>query len=124
MWRPDNGCITLPIEKILNYQDLKTTLNQWFEVKEFEEFYKSWYHSNNTHFNFYFDCLDIINCLDTNFSKDLRGVTDIWTQAVVYYYIWLKFNIEVPHNDYSNWFTNTSDIVTMLKEQGVDIDSI
>ena len=30
-------------------------------------------------------------------------------------------DFEVPHNDYSNWFTNTDDIVTMLTNHGVTV---
>jgi hypothetical protein len=56
------------------------------------------------------------NCQEIKIDK-----CDLWTQAVVYYYLWLEYNFEVPHNNYSNWFTNTTDIVTMLKDHGVTI---
>ena len=32
-----------------------------------------------------------------------------------------EFGIEVPHNDYADWFTNTNDIVIMLDKHGVKI---
>ena len=54
-------------------------------------------------------------------SAELTTITDIWTQSVVYYYIWLEFGVEVPHNDYSDWFTNTDDIVKMLNKLGVTV---
>jgi hypothetical protein len=47
-------------------------------------------------------------------SKDLTDITDIWTQAVVYYYIWLKYNIEIPHNDFADFFTNTDQIQNII----------
>jgi hypothetical protein len=49
------------------------------------------------------------------------NTTDLWTQAILYYYIWIEYNFEVPHNNYSDWFTNTKDIVTMLDKHGVTI---
>jgi hypothetical protein len=118
-WRPSDGCVTLPIEKILNYDSLHSALNHWFEVSDFEDFYKKWNDANSEHFSFYFDCLEIMDCVESRKSKDLAGINDLFTQAVVYYYIWIKYNFEVPHNTYSNWFTNTTDIVNMLQEYGV-----
>jgi hypothetical protein len=120
-WRPANTCVTLPVDKILNYRVLHNTLNQWFNVVEFEDFYTDWYVNNEKHFNFYFDCLDIINCVESKQSMDLTGVDELFDQAVVYYYIWLKYNFEVPHNDCSNWFTTTDDIVKMLTKHGVAV---
>ena len=122
-WRPADGCVTLPIEKILNYKSLHSALNHWFDVGEFEDFHKKWNNANNEHFSFYFDCLDIMDCVESRKSRDLTGINDFFSQAVVYYYIWIKYNFEVPHNDYSNWFTNTTDIVKMLADHGVIIDS-
>jgi hypothetical protein len=67
------------------------------------------------------DAKSVLNYVKMQWSSDLTHVTDIWTQAVVYYYIWLEFGIEVPHNDYADWFTNTNDIVIMLDKHGVKI---
>ena len=62
---------------------------------------------------------DIIKNIKSNKDVDLTMITDVWTQAVVYYYIWLEFHVEVPHNDYSNWFTNTEEVAIMLNNHGV-----
>jgi hypothetical protein len=58
-----------------------------------------------------------------NVSFDLEHIIDVWNQAVIYYYIWLEFGIEVPHNNYSNWFANTQEIVIMLNKHGVLVDT-
>ena len=65
--------------------------------------------------------MKVLSCVITKQSDDLTHITDIWSQAVIYYYIWLKYNVEVPHNDYANWFTNTKEIVTMLRDNGVEV---
>lgn len=122
-WRSDQrNSLNLPVEHILNYKTLHKSLSQIFPVKDFTNFYSSWFQQNQEHFNFYFTALDVIDNL--HHDKDISDVTDLFTQAVVYYYIWLRFGFEVPHNDYSNWFTTTKDIVTMLRNHGVDIDSL
>ena len=120
-WRPATGYATLPLKEILNYNSFYTILNQWFNVNKFEDFYKQWHNTNKEQFAFYFDCLHIINCVENKQSLDLSNIDDLFVQAVVYYYIWIKYNFEVPHNDYSNWFTNTDDIVTMLTNHGVTV---
>jgi hypothetical protein len=118
-WRPVTDCVSLPIEQILNYKSLHTTLNQWFDVTGFEDFYKKWYSVNEEHFNFYFDCKKIIGQIESRQLVDLSNINDLFSQAVINYYIWLKYNFEVPHNTYANWFTNTNDIFKMLDTHGV-----
>jgi hypothetical protein len=122
-WRPVAGCVSLPVEQILNYTSLHITLNQWFNVVEFEDFYKKWYSVNKEHFDFHFACKKIIDQIEFNQLVDLSNINDLFDQAVINYYIWLKYNFEVPHNDYAEWFTNTKDITIMLKKYGVSIDS-
>ena len=68
---------------------------------------------------FYYNTIDIWNAIKNKTSYSLNNVTDLYTQAVIYYFIWLEFNVEVPHNDFSDWFTNTDEIVIMLNKLGV-----
>lgn len=65
--------------------------------------------------------LEIINSL--NIEQDLTHIQQLYSQAVLNFYIQLKFNFVIPTNDYNNWFTNTNEIVTMLQDHGVDIDT-
>ena len=118
-WRANQSTLNIPIESFLTYGTLHESLSTCFELSNFEQFYNSWYKVNCGHFESYLDAQDIIKNLNNN--KDISGVSDYYTQSVVYYFIWLMYQFEVPHNDY-NWFTNTSDIATMLRDHGVDID--
>jgi hypothetical protein len=120
-WRADSDSdLNLPITHLLDYNLLHNSLNSLIEVDDFDEFYRQWYDANQEHFDFYLKANEIISQLDNN--MDISDVSDLYTQAVVYYYIWLKFKFEIPHNDYAKWFTNTKEIVTMLKDHGVNID--
>jgi hypothetical protein len=57
----------------------------------------------------------IVNQINNNESFDLSSIKDLWTQAVVYYFLWLEFEKEVPHNDYNDFFKDTDQIKQWLK---------
>ena len=66
--------------------------------------------------------LEILNIIkNLNFDQDLTHIDQLYHQAVLNFYIQLKFNFVVPSNDYANWFTNTKEIVTMLSNNGVEV---
>jgi hypothetical protein len=82
------------------------------EIDDFELFWQQWKCANQQYFDPVLTAQKILN-------EDFELVTDIWTQAVVYYQIWCRYGIEVPHNEYSNWFTSRDDIVKLLHDHGV-----
>jgi hypothetical protein len=65
------------------------------------------------------EILNIVNNLKLN--QNLSHIDHLYQQAVVNFYVQLKYNFEVPENNYSNWFTNTTDIVTMLENHKIII---
>jgi hypothetical protein len=68
--------------------------------------------------------LEILNIVkNLNIDRDLTHINQLYHQAVLNFYVQLEFNFVIPANDYANWFTNTKEIVTMLKDHGVYIDT-
>jgi hypothetical protein len=123
-WRP---CLDYVNDKIIyldnlieSYQSCFTAIDDVVELFNFEDIWKQWRMSNATYIDPVVTAKKIVSCVIAKSSVDLSHINDTWTQAVVYYYIWLEFKFEVPHNDYSNWFTNTTDIVKMLDKHGVN----
>lgn len=113
-WKPDQISTALMIEDLLDYQTLRQVLG--INLNDFSEVHRNWWEKNSQYYQPVLTAKKIL-------SGTFVPVTDIWTQAVVYYQIWCKYGIEVPHSDYSNWFKNYQDIVTMLSKHGVKIDS-
>jgi hypothetical protein len=105
-WKPDSTSSALMIEDLLDYNTLRRQLD--VELNDFESFYQSWWDINKQYF------LPVLTA-----QKILQGqfepVEDIWTQAVVYYQIWCKYGIEVPHNDFANFFSSTEEIIKLIK---------
>ena len=119
-WRQDTTFF-IDVFDVFDSTQLTTKLNcAGIEIEDFESIHLNFLTHNEKYIKPLLQAHDILKNLNQNVDLE---ITDIWTQAIVYYYIWLKYEIEVPHNDYSNWFTSTKDIVTMLAKHGVDIDS-
>ena len=123
-WRPNSIDFGLKIDNMIEYTDLLSTLESYgIELDSFSDIWEQWQAANQKYIAPMQDAKTIINCVKNNVSFDLGYITDGWNQAVIYYYIWLEFGVEVPHNDYSNWFTTTQEIVTMLNKHGVLVDT-
>jgi hypothetical protein len=121
-WRPTTNS-KIYVNDLFKYKQIKDVLNSFVTVEPFEELWYKWREANTVYIDSVETAETIIKQVRLRELCDLTHINDIWTQAIVYYYIWLEFEFEVPHNDYSDWFTNTKDIVKMLIDHGVNIDS-
>jgi hypothetical protein len=120
-WRIDSSYKYLKIDDMLCYDNFCEQLQSLgINTSDFKALWDNWKISNQK----YIDPVEIgqkvIKDIKNKNYSDLSHITDIWTQAVVYYYIWLEYNFEVPHNDYGQWFTSTEQIVIMLNKHGVN----
>ena len=97
-----------------DYDDCHTLLNATVEIEDFYPLWKEWRLANAKYIDPVITANAVLSCVLTKESEDLTHITDIWTQGVIYYYIWLKFNIEVPHNDFADFFTNTDQIKELV----------
>lgn len=119
-WRPDPNCRNLQIDKFLSYPDIRNFLDSCgIVLEDFLSFWQNYKQLNKIYFDPGIVAKEILQDVK---NKNWRNITvdDVWTQAMVYYYIWLEYNFEVPHNDYSEWFTNTKEISIMLDKHGVN----
>ena len=112
-WKPNYNTYNIFIDDLLNYQNFYNKLSN-FGIADFNTLWQQWFFANSKYIEPIILAKKIISAVHTRENIDLTGYQDLWTQAVVYYFIWLEFEFEVPHNDYANWFTNTNDIVIML----------
>lgn len=93
-----------------DYDDCHTYLNAIVPVKDFYDVWKEWRRTNAKYIDPVMTADKVLSLVLAKKSEDLSHITDLWTQAVIYYYIWLKYNIEVPHNDFADFFSNTDQI--------------
>jgi hypothetical protein len=120
-WRVNNNHHHLDISSMLSYNQFKSCLlASGIETDDFQQLWTKWNHANHAYLDPVAVAQQVINDVKNDVKSDISHLEDIWTQSVIYYYIWLEFNFEVPHNDYSNWFTNTKEIVIMLNKHGVN----
>jgi hypothetical protein len=120
MWKPvDHNDIDISV--LLDYEQCYQALNAIVEIDSFYPLWVQWKQTNAKYIEPVTLANNIFSSINNNEYCDLTHVTDAWTQSVIYYYIWLLYKFEIPHNDYAEWFTNTKEIVTMLKDHGVNL---
>lgn len=115
-WREDADCTNLQVSEILDHDVLRANLEELVELDDFRSLYDQWDHANQSYIAPVKRAAEVLERINDDWP--LVGF-DLWSQAVVNYYIWLKYQFEVPANDYADWFTNTQDIATMLKKHGI-----
>lgn len=114
-WRNEDGINCFPIDCLLDYNNFKNTIEGvGLELLEFKDVWNEWYNHNKSYFVPVVKAHQVITHIESNENIDLTNITDLWTQAVIYYFIWLKFEKEVPHNDFQNFFYDTNQIRAWL----------
>ena len=98
-----------------DYDEFFNVLNSVVKINHFPDLWIEWRRSNAKYIDPVKIANQVLSEVATNQSADLSYIKDIWTQAVVYYYIWLQFGVEVPHNDFANFFTNTDQIQELVQ---------
>lgn len=116
-WRNNDTATNIDIEKLLKYKDFYSAVaGSGITLSSFRNEWNNWLAHNFIYFLPILTAQDIIKQIKKNNSHDLTMITDVWVQAVVYYYIWLEFGKEVPHNDFENFFTNVNEITQWLNQ--------
>ena len=116
-WHAEPVIDCIFVNEMLNYNRLKYTIERTgIELSEFKGLWKEWYANNEQYFIPVTIAEQVLKKIEDQKSFDLTHITDIWTQAIIYYFIWTKFDKEVPHNDFENFFTNTDQITQWLNQ--------
>jgi len=105
---------SLYVDNMLSYETLFSNLNSVVKMKPFDKIWADWRDANSKYIDPIIIGQSVINLVKQKQSQDLTYITDVWTQAVVYYYIYITFGIEVPHNDFANFFSTTNQIIEMV----------
>ena len=98
-WRSNKMYNTLWVNDVIDYKKFVNSLSQLGVITEdFASVHNQWRRSNQP----YIDPVIIAEEFVNNASDTV--ITDVWTQSIVYYQIWCKYGVEVPHNDFANFF--------------------
>ena len=123
LWNPDEDCINIDIADIINYNTFKSKLESaGVELEDFSVTHREWYAANEPYIKPALQAQEVIEYIERGENFDLTHITDLWTQAIINYYIWLKYNVEVKHHTLVTFFRNTNEIRQFLISEGVDFD--
>jgi len=98
-----------------DYDEFFNIVNSVVKIDHCSDIWINWRKANTKYFDPVIIANSVLSDIVTGQSTDLSYIKDTWTQAVVYYYIWLQYGIEVPHNDFAEFFTNTSQIKKLIQ---------
>lgn len=109
-WRPSSFSVNLLIEDLWSYDLLIRKLESTgITLEDFSQIHTEWRTANQLYFD---PILTAERFLDGQVD---RPVLDIWTQAVIYYQIWCRYGIEVPHNDFADFFESPRHMQSWLE---------
>jgi hypothetical protein len=116
-WQPQDEINCILVDSLIDYYELKTCIECAGPIlSEFNILWDEWYLNNEKYFAPITQAQEIIKKIKNYEDLDLTNVTDIWTQAVIYYFIWLEFGKEVPHNDFENFFADVDQLRTWIHQ--------
>lgn len=114
-WKPSLEDANLLINDMFEYNQLVSKINNaGIPLTDCKSLWDQWFQNNEKYIKPVIDAQSIINNLKNNLNLDLSSITDVWNQAVLYYFLWITFEKEVPHNDYANFFKDTDTIQEWL----------
>lgn len=114
-WAPSTATDNLMIDQLFDYQTFRQQLQSiGIPVEDFYDTWQQWYLANRTYIEPVIQAQNVIKSLKHSQSIKLDYFDNTWAQAVLYYFLFLEFNREVPHNDYEDFFANTDQIKEWL----------
>lgn len=114
-WRPTQNYFNLSLKDLSDYTTLIKQIKSFdITLSNFSDTWLQWWQVNKKYYDAVISAKDIVYCLHNDTPKDLTDINDTWTQAVIYYFLWLEFGQEVRHNDYADFFTHTNQIKQWL----------
>lgn len=114
-WRPEVDCVNIDINDIYDYNKLRQILGTISDdLQDFRHLHSTWQKNNKKYFEPVLLAHGVLKSLRSGYDHSLSQITDLWSQAVINYFIWLEYDYEIPANDYDRWFSNTSEIYDLL----------
>jgi hypothetical protein len=115
-WQPSVGVTNVLVNDLLNYSQLHNQLStSGAELSNFESLHLACQEANKHYIDPVKNSQLVIESIKNNVNVNLDHISSIWDQAVLYYFLWINFGQEVPHNDYANFFSDTATIKKCLK---------
>lgn len=117
MWKPQPCFNNLLVDDLLQYDVFRCSLTEvGVATTDFPQLWQDWFNHNKRYIDPVLFAYQVIDAVSKQQSMNLSHCVDLWTQAVVNYQIWHRFNCVVPANDYSDWFSSTDEIIALLSQ--------
>ena len=108
---------TLALADVVNYQRLKTRLEQFgIELQDFESKHNEFLEKNAVYIDPVLNSLKLLDDVEHQRWSDLSYFDhNPWAQSIVYFYLWKKYNL----TDYSTWFKSCDQLIDTVKNRRI-----
>lgn len=106
-WRPSADCHNIDIQSLLQYDTMLDALTEFGVTDSLHAHWCQWFTVNAKYLYPVLQAEQVLANPDVR--QDLRDLT-VWQQAVINYFIWLDHGIEIPANDYRDWFCDSREL--------------
>lgn len=113
-WKPEPNTRSIDISQLMDYNVFFQQLNNITTVSNFDQVWQTWNHANQAYLSPIRVANSVINAIQNRNAIGLRNITNIWDQAVIYYFMWVKFGIEIPHNDFADWIDSSDQLANLI----------
>lgn len=114
-WRHSNATMCLNVEDMLDYNKFHEVLDHvGITIEDFSNEWNRWYKANLEYIQPVIRSQQVIQSIRHDQTQDLSDITDLWTQAVLYYFIFIEFGVEIPHYDFQEFFRTSKQIKELL----------
>lgn len=113
-WKPQDEYVIFVENIYRSYNEFFNAVGSIAPTTDFADLWQQWRSANSQYIGPVVIANNIIDNVMLKKSVDLTHITDIWTQSVIYYYIWIFFGVEVLHNDFADFFESTDQIIKLV----------
>lgn len=114
-WRPDADAHYLMVNELLSVDALMQALRRvGIPISDATLLWQQWRQANDTYISPVETANHVIQALCNDDQLDISMIKDLWTQAVINYFIWIWYGLEVPANDYADWFSDWNALCKFL----------
>ena len=115
-WKPNLTTTNWLVNDILDYSILAKQINSsGIIISDFRTLWDEWYIANKKYIDPVIDAQAVVQSIKNNNNICLDHISDVWHQSVLYYFLWIEFGQEVPHNDYADFFQDINQIREWIK---------
>jgi hypothetical protein len=116
-WRRDPDAHCLMVNDLLDVNTMMHTLDRiGIPLRDATVLWQQWRRANDAYIAPVEMAIKVLQALSNGSMLDISAVKDLWWQAVINYFIYITHGLEVPANDYADWFSDWNELCKFVQK--------